>query len=111
MEAGLALVLIVGLQAAGIPAEEQHLYFEECSQLQLEGPMTITQCGINPKSTLTLMQAWTLFVMEQPSVDPDVVEKAEALGLDIGSKVHTLEGELLTPFNPIKSESALMAGP
>jgi hypothetical protein len=32
--------------SAGIPAEEQHLYFEEHSQLQLEGPMTLPNCSI-----------------------------------------------------------------
>jgi hypothetical protein len=41
-------------------------------------------------STLTLMQAWTLFVVEEPQLDPAALEKANAMGLDVSGTAESV---------------------
>ena len=61
--------------------------------LQLEGPQTLLSVGVNRDGcSLTLMQSWILFVVEEAITDTDVLAKAVEFGLDAGAKIHTLEG-------------------
>ena len=60
--------------------------------VQLEGPQTLLSVGVYDGCSLTLMQSWTLFVVEEAITDTEVLAKAMEFGLDAGAKIHTLEG-------------------